>query len=517
MAKRKVTSRKRATRKSPTAKARATRKSTTKKRTTTKKRVTPKAKAGRKSTAKKRTTKRKSVTPKAKRKSTTRKRTTTRKTATPKATRKRTTTRKTATPKATRKRTTTRKTATPRAARKPARKVSRRRKPVRRKGEFDFNAWLLPRLELEKYELHAEAETGVKDKIKGSTRYAWIGAGQCGGRIVQSFYDLGYRKVLAVNTTHHDLDLLDIPKEQKFQMDIGSKGAGKDMGRGKNAVLQYQQEILHLTRQTFGTEVDHIMVCVGAGGGTGGGCAADLIEIAKRYARYIGISEPDKRVGAIMTLPAVGEASSPKVAENAWKLATELSEMAAAQRISPLIFIDNDKINKMYSGMTVKSFWPSINSTVAGLFDIFNRLSALSSRYTSFDPVDYHSIMEAGGCAIMGLTTVPKFRDKFAISDAVKNNLAKTLLAGGFDLATAKIAGCIVVAGRKLVERVKGLQENIDYAFDNLSEITGDATVHRGIYEDGRDCLRVYTIIGGLDTCTSRLQGLRSRVVARTR
>ncbi len=372
-------------------------------------------------------------------------------------------------------------------------------------------------MELEQYELRAEAETGVKDDIKGSTRYAWIGAGQCGGRIVQSFYDLGYRKVLAVNTTHHDLDLLDIPKGQKFQMDIGSKGAGKDMGRGKNAVLQYQQEILHLTRQTFGTEVDHIMVCVGAGGGTGGGCAADLIEIAKRYARYIGISEPDKRVGAIMTLPAVGEASSPKVAENAWKLATELSEMAAARQISPLILIDNDKINKMYHGMTVKSFWPSINSTVAGLFDIFNRLSALSSRYTSFDPVDYHSIIEAGGCAIMGLTTVPNFKDRFAISDAVKNNLKKTLLAGGFDLSTAQIAGCIVVAGRKLIESVKGLQENIDYAFDNLSEITGDATIHRGIYEDGRDCLRVYTIIGGLDTCTSRLQEFRSRVTARIR
>ena len=215
MAKRKVTSRRRAARKSPASKAKATRKPTTKKRTTTKKRVTPKAKAGRKSTTKKRTTTKKTVTPKAK------------------ATRKSTT----------KKRTTTRKTATPRAARKPARRVARRRKPVRHKVEFDFNAWLLPRLELEKYELHAEPETGVRDKIKGSTRYAWIGAGQCGGRIVQSFYDLGYRKVLAVNTTHHDLDLLDIPKEQKFLMDLGAKGAGKDMGRGKNAVLQYQQPV----------------------------------------------------------------------------------------------------------------------------------------------------------------------------------------------------------------------------------------------------------------------------------
>ena len=102
----------------------------------------------------------------------------------------------------------------------------------------------------------------------------------------------------------------------------------------------------------------------------------------------------------------------------------------------------------MYPGMTVKSFWPSINSTVASLFDIFNRLSALSSSYTSFDPVDYHSIMEAGGCAIMGLTKVSKFNDKFSLSQAVKENLEKTLLAGGFDLSTAKTAGCIAVGGK---------------------------------------------------------------------
>jgi len=552
MAKRSVKSRKRATRKSPaskakagrkptarkrttakrhaTPKAKASRKTTTRKRTTAKRHATPKAKASRKSTAKKRTTAKRHATPKAKasRKSTAKKHTTAKRHATPKAKAsrkptapKRVTARKQVTPKAkaTRKptapkRVTAEKQVTPKAetTRKPVKKVAQRRSPVTRKGEFDFNAWLLPRLELEQYEPHIELEAGIKDQIKGSTRYAWIGTGQCGGRIVKSFHDLGYKKVLAVNTTHHDLDLLDIPQDQKFLMDMGEKGAGKDMDRGKDAVQQYQQEILHLTRQTFGAEVDHIMVCFGAGGGTGGGSAPGLIEVSKRYARYIGLPEPDKKVGVVMTLPTVGEASSPKVAENAWRVATELSEMAAAGQISPLIFIDNDKINKMYPGMTVRSFWPSINSTVAGLFDIFNRLSALSSRYTSFDPVDYHSIMEAGGCTIMGLTKVLKFQNKFAISQAVKKNLEKTLLAGGFDLSTAKLAGCVVVAGRKLIESIKGLQDNIDYAFDNLTEITGEATIHRGIYEDGRESVRVYTIIGGLDTCTSRLEELKSRM-----
>jgi cell division GTPase FtsZ len=371
----------------------------------------------------------------------------------------------------------------------------------------------LPTLDLEQYEPVIEEEVGVKDHIKGSTRYAWLGGGQCGGRLLKSFYDLGYKKVLAVNTTHHDLDMLDIPEGQKFLMDVGEMGAGKDIERGEKAVHQCQQEILHLARQTLSTQVDHIMVCFGAGGGTGSGSVIGLINIAKRYARYIGLQNPNKKVGVIMTLPTVGEASSPLVAENAHTVATRLSELASAGEISPLIIVDNDKINKMYPGLTVKSFWPSINNTVAGLFDIFNRISALSSQYTSFDPVDYHSIIESGGCTIMGLTKVKKFDEKYAISEAVKKNLQKTLLAGGFDLSTAKLAGCIAVGGKSLMNNVSGLQDNINYAFDVLSEITGQATIHRGIYEDDRECLRVYTIIGGLDSPTARLEELKSFTV----
>ncbi len=404
-----------------------------------------------------------------------------------------------------------------RAKAKPGTNTVRSRKATTAMGESRSNAIALPTLELEKYEPHIEEEAGVKDQIKGSTRYAWIGAGQCGGRLVKSFHDLGYKKVLALNTSHHDLDPLGIPESQKFLMDIGEKGAGKDMERGRVAVQQYRQEILHLARQTFGSQVDHIMVCVGAGGGTGSGSVFELIEVAKRYAQHMGLKNPKKNVGVIMTLPTIGEASSPLVGENAWSVATQLSEMAATGEISPLIIIDNDKIDKMYPGMTVRSFWPSINSTVASLFDIFNRLSALSSCYTSFDPVDYHSIMESGGCAIMGLTKVTKFNDKFTLSGAVKKNLEKTLLAGGFDLTSSKVSGCIAVGGKRLMANVKGLQDNIDYAFDVLSEITGKATIHRGIYEDGRDSLRVYTIIGGLSSPTERLEELRSHMTVQVR
>lgn len=375
-------------------------------------------------------------------------------------------------------------------------------KPAKAKKE------IIPVLDLERYEVKTVCETGVKDNFVGSTRFAWIGSGQCGGRLVKAFYDLGYKKAVAVNTTYHDLDLLGLPPSQKFLMDIGEKGAGKDMGRGQQAAAQWRQDILHLTRKTFGTEVDHVMVCFGAGGGTGGGSAAELVSIAKDYVYSIGKTEPNKHVGVIMTLPTNGEANSPQVAENAYQVATELGKMASKGQISPLIIIDNEKISRMYPGKTVREFWPSVNNTVAGMFDIFNRLSSLSSPYTTLDPVDYQSILKAGGCAIMGLTRVEKYKDRFALSSAVKQNLEKTLLSNGFDLSTAKVAGCIVVGGKRMMANTPNLQDNINFAFDVLADLTGKATIHRGIYEDGREALRVYTIIGGLDFPTQRVEEL---------
>jgi cell division GTPase FtsZ len=374
-------------------------------------------------------------------------------------------------------------------------------------SDCTIDEWL-PALDLEQYEPAVESESGVQDHTRGSIRYAWIGTGQCGGRLVKSFYDLGYKKVLAVNTTQRDLKLLDIPDAQKFLMYVGEECTGRDMERGAKAIRKYKQDILHLVRQTFGTQIEHIMISFGAGGGTGSGSVFGLIEVAKRYARYIGLENPDRKVGVIMTLPAAGRVGSPLVAENAYKIAAELSQMAAEGKISPLIIVDNNRINKMSPRMTTELFWSSINSFVANLFDTFNRISVLGSQYISFDTVKYHSIIEAGGFAIMCLAEVDEFDNEYAISKAVKNSVEQAVLAGEFDLTTAKAAACIVVGGKKIMANAKSLQHNIDYAFDVLAETTGQATIYRGIYEDNNDSLRVYTIVGGLGIPDIRLEEL---------
>jgi hypothetical protein len=247
------------------------------------------------------------------------------------------------------------------------------------------------------------------------------------------------------------------------------------------------------------------MICFGAGGATGGGSIAGLIRIARRYARAIGLQNPNRKVGVVMTLPAMGKVRT-QVVKSSYRVAGELGKMAAAGKISPLIILDNDKVNNLNCGMTAKSLWNHVNTTFVSLFDIFNRLSASSSEYTSFDPFHYRSIMQAGGCVTMGVSKVTKFDSRFAVSEAVEDGLHKTLCAGGFDLSTAKEAGCVIVGGKEVMTTVKGLPDKIESAFDVLSQITGQATIHRGMYEDESDCLMVCTIVGGLDAPSARLQ-----------
>ncbi len=342
----------------------------------------------------------------------------------------------------------------------------------------------------------------------GSIRFAWLGTGHCGGRILAAFRSLGYGKTLAVNTTRRDLDRLELPPSHKMLLDIGREGAGKDMALGCKAVELHQQKILERMHKSFGGDTDHIMLCFGAGGGTGGGSVTELITLARTYARQIGLQRVGKSVGVIMTLPSEGEITSGVIGRNASIVARELALMAHRGEISPLVIVDNDRVCPKQSNLTVKTYWPTINSRIAGLFDIFNRQSWLPSEYSALDPADYSSILTAGGCAVMGYTEIRDLLDRNCITRAIRDRLDQSLLAGSFDLTTARVVGGMVIGGHQQFAEIPGLAETIQYAFDTLAQTTGSATVHRGIYEDDREVLRLYTLLGGCDAPEARLRRL---------
>ena len=321
----------------------------------------------------------------------------------------------------------------------------------------------IPSLDIEDFDME-EAAAGKADEIEdesgGALTYAVIGSGQGGGRIAKAFFDLGYKKTVAINTAKSDLALLDLPDDHKFHLDcFGQQGAGKNQEKSKEAFELKGQEIFNKLREVFGEKIDRILICVGAAGGTGGGSVLPLVDIAKRYFTYV---------------------------------------------------IDNDKIKKLYPKLTVKKFWPTLNNTIAGLFHVFNLLATKNSDYTTFDPADYDTVMKTKGCMIFGVTTVKDVENETSIATALKSNLEKTLLATGFDLTTAQGTACIVVGGTTIYEEVAGLMDSIEYGFDTLAAITGGAVVHRGIYEDPKkDRLVAYTMVGGLDAPAKRLEELR--------
>ena len=376
----------------------------------------------------------------------------------------------------------------------------------------DLNFADIPDLPLEDFEPDTEAvEDEVENTVTGALTYAFIGAGQGGGRMAKAFYDLGYRKTIAINTAKNDLNLLDLPEEHKFYIDhFGDQGAGKDQTKAAVAFEAREQEVFNKLKSIIGEKVDRIIICAGVAGGSGGGSVVPLVKLCKKYFTYVGKEvNASERVGVIASLPTTGESASPVVAKNAYNRMKQLCSMAEEKKFSPLIIVDNQKIKKLYPKLTVKAFWPTINNTVAGLFHIFNVLATQNSDYTSFDPQDYDSVMKSSGCMIMGVTAVKDFESETGVSTALKSNLERTLLAEGFDLKTATAAAGVVVGGSKIFEESAGLMDNLEHAFSTLAAITGNALVHRGIYEDPKkDKLVVYTLIGGLQAPKKRLEDL---------
>ena len=58
-------------------------------------------------------------------------------------------------------------------------------------------------------------------------------------------------------------------------------------------------------RYSFGDDFDRVFICVGAGGGTGAGTLAPLVDTSKELQETIGIK--NNKVGVIVALPKNSE------------------------------------------------------------------------------------------------------------------------------------------------------------------------------------------------------------------
>jgi len=381
----------------------------------------------------------------------------------------------------------------PRAARQEVAKVSNKPRTGIELPELDYEP-----------PVDAEGDGHREDAFDPAIRMAFVGLGQGGGRIAEAFAKLGYARVAALNTTHQDLEGLGV--EHRLVIGNNRGGAGKDPEQGRLAAVESAEDIMDLLMRAWGQGVEQCWLTIGGGGGSGSGSWPKVVDLVWEYCRSTDIEKPfGKHVGVIMTLPKRSEGA--RVQRNALSAVRTAIEMSRAGRIGSLVLVDNARIHELFPRLPVKRFWSVANQNFAAVIHTFNLLAAQNSEYATFDRADLRCVVR-NGLMIFGMTRVHRWQSQEDVSRAIRKNLTGTLLAEGFDLSRADMAGAIVVAHDEVLAQIP--MENIDYAFASLGRVLGNEgiTLHSGIYEGRQEGVRVFTIISGLEPPVERLEEL---------
>ena len=324
----------------------------------------------------------------------------------------------------------------------------------------------------------------IEDEFTGAYKFAIIGVGQGGSRMAETFWNLGYRRVCIINTAKQDSKFINIPEDRKLLLDHG--GAGKNPKAAEKIFNDSSEEICDFFHDKLGTTYDRVLVCAGAGGGTGAGGGPVVFKIVQENARAT--------VGFISALPTKSEGA--QVAKNAKRTMQKLIEYTKDEILSPLIVLNNEKIKELYPRLPINKFWSTANSSVCSLFHLFNKISAEDSSYTTFDKADLDGVLNSGIITFGATPIKAEQANDTDISKAIRDNLKRNILAGA-DISTGSVAACVMVVNNELINTVP--QEALEHGFEQLNRILAkDSMVHRGIYISNKPGIAIYTAIGGL-------------------
>jgi len=337
------------------------------------------------------------------------------------------------------------------------------------------------------------------DKDAVGFKFGFIGAGQGGGKLAESFAQIGYARVGVINTADQDLETVNVPRKFKFGK---QQGAGKDRSVAKSAFVDQKEDVVDFIKQSVGTDIDRIFVTVGAGGGTGAGVCSELIKTVKEYQQTVKATSP--YVGVILALPRISEGK--KVSLNAYETLKEVCQLVDEKIVSPLIILDNEKINTLYPKLPISKFWQVANGNISALFHLFNNIVTKSSQYTTFDTNDFRTVLDSG-IMVFGMTSVPNVSNEAEISKAVRENLKRNVLCGELDLSSGKIAASVAIGDDATLDKIP--QEYLDNAFNQLNRtLQSGSTVHQGIYKGTKAGLSIFTAIAGIATPQEKLNAL---------
>jgi cell division GTPase FtsZ len=310
-----------------------------------------------------------------------------------------------------------------------------------------------------------------------------IGAGEAGGRIACEFSLQGFPNVIAINTAKADLDGLELSDDNKFLIPVTKgAGAGKDPNVVRNAIDSFYEDVLKFIRSKA-AGAEYVLVCIGGGGGTGGGLGIVMAQI---------VSEIGLPVGVIYTIPRSNEGTL--VFVNALDNLKEIHQNAQDAAISPMIVVDNNKLVKEFNP-TASNFWGPLNSAIVRVVRKFNEYSVQPSKFISaLDRQDLKRLLSTGGvCAIGELEISAEYSE-----EQLMTQIAEHFFMDGFDLSTSTACG-VIVTGTSATLGTSSSAKCIETIFDKISQLLGGGMFFKGVYEDGdTKFLKIYVIFNGL-------------------
>jgi len=318
-------------------------------------------------------------------------------------------------------------------------------------------------------------------------KFAFVGCGAAGGRIVDEFYKKGYRRCMAANTCSQDRKGLS--DELEF-IDLNIGGAGKDPSRARACCLQPANRVqfINFFEEVIGTEADYVFVCAGLGGGTGSGMGPVMIKYLREYIAGKGLKT---KIGAILSFPMPQEGS--RVAGNALRAYAEFMSLNP----SPLILIDNSRVEKIHKSSFAKLYGDA-NKDACNILHSLNCLAVMPS-FQTYDAADFAQLLDSGQITF-GVSGVSNWSEgSDAVSKAVMNVYQSATLAD-VDVSEATQGVLIVVAGENVLNTFSTAELLGGLELLRNSSKTGDMMLHAGVYvnEKNADSMRIYVALGGL-------------------
>ena len=316
----------------------------------------------------------------------------------------------------------------------------------------------------------AEQQAAEKDTDNSSIRISVVGVGGAGCNCVNRLYQNGLKsaRTIAVNTDGKHLNMIGAHKKFLLGKTITrGLGAGGDTSVAKKCA-DVDRDIL---RDEIG-ENELVFVCAGMGGGTGGGAAPSIAQIAR---------EQGAIVVAMVTYPFALERVRLKKAQ------ASLNELVKV--CDTVVVIDNNRLAAYVPNLPVNKAFELADSittrAVSGISDTIMFPSLINVDYA-----DVKTVMAGGGLSMISLGSAAGHNK---VEDVVKDTLEHPLLDVNYEGAK----GCLIHleggADLSLGDAIKA-GELLTESFDEGANIKMGARIS----PDLKDKLRITAIITGV-------------------